>query len=206
MDLDFSADFKQLDRALSDVMQRQLPFAMMLSLNDTAEEVKAAEERELDKTFDRPTPFTKRGVYVKRASKSTLTATVGMKPVQAGYLRLQASGGIRLPKRRALVIGAGLRRNKYGNLPKGAVKRAEAKGNTFVARKRGAGAHLAPGLYQRGKGARGRGKIKLLVAFEPRAQYKKRLEFQPVALNKARSVYEGHLVRRLKQAQATARK
>tara|TARA_R110002020_G_scaffold474099_2_gene704512 strand:- start:14545 stop:15165 length:621 start_codon:yes stop_codon:yes gene_type:complete len=206
MDLDFSVDFKQLERALSDVMQRQLPFAMMLALNDTAADVKDAEERDLEKTFDRPTPFTKRGVYVKRASKSTLTATVGMKPVQAQYLKLHASGGIRLPKRRALVIGAGLRRNKYGNLPKGAMKRAEAKGDTFVAGKRGGGSQLAPGLYQRGKGARGRGKIKLLVSFEPRAQYKKRLEFQPVALRRARGVYEAHLVRRLKQSQATARK
>ena len=34
---------------------------------------------------------------------------------------------------RALVIGAGLRRNKYGNLPRGAVKRVVAKSNTFVA-------------------------------------------------------------------------
>ena len=104
------------------------------------------------------------------------------------------------------MIGAGLRRNKYGNLPKGAMKRAEAKGDTFVAGKRGGGSQLAPGLYQRGKGARGRGKIKLLVSFEPRAQYKKRLEFQPVALRRARGVYEAHLVRRLKQSQATARK
>ena len=206
MDLDFSADFKQLERALSDVMQRQLPFAMMLSLNDTAIEVKQAEERSIDKTFDRPTPFTKRGVYVKRANKSTLTATVGMKPVQAAYLKLQAKGGIRLPKRRALVIGAGLRRNKYGNLPKGAVKRAEAKGKTFVARKRGAGSHLAPGIYQRVKARGQSASIKMLVSFQPRAKYEKRFEFQPVALRSARGVYEGHLVARLKQAQATARK
>lgn len=219
MDLDFSADFKQLERALSDVMQRQLPFAMMLALNDTAADVKDAEERDLEKTFDRPTPFTKRGVYVKRASKSTLTATVGMKPVQAAYLKLQASGGIRLPKRRALVIGAGLRRNKYGNLPKGAVKRAEAKSDVFFADgKNNKTKHLSPGLYRRpkygkyrggGSGNKNVGNQKgpvLLAAFEPRAQYKKRLEFQPVALRKARGVYEGHLVRRLKQAQATARK
>lgn len=206
MDLDFSADFRDLERALSDVMQRQLPFAMALSLNDTAMEVKEAEERGIEKAFDRPTPFTKRGVYVRRANKSTLTATVGMRRVQAEYLELQAKGGTRLPKRKALVIGAGLRRNKYGNLAKNAVKRAEAKGNTFVARKRGAGSHLAPGLYQRGKGKKGRVSVKLLVAFEPKAQYKKRFEFQPLALRAARSVYEGHLVQRLKQAQATARK
>ena len=206
MDLDFSADFKQLERALTDVMRRQLPFAMMLSLNDTASEVKQAEERSIDRTFDRPTPFTKRGVYVKRANKSTLTSTVGMKPVQAGYLKLQAKGGVRLPKRRALVIGAGLRRNKYGNLPKDAVKRAEVKGKTFVARNRGPGSHLAPGIYQRVK-ARGQSpSIKMLVSFKPRAHYKKRFEFQPVAMRSARAVYEGHLVTRLKQAQASARK
>lgn len=217
MDLDFSADFDKLERALTDVMQRQLPFAMMLSLNDTAQDVKVAEERTMERTFDKPTPFTKRGVYVKRARKTSLSSEIGMKRVQAEYLRLQASGGIRRPKRSALLIGAGLKRNKYGNLPRNAVQRAEAKGDTFIANGRGRAKHLEPGLYRRpkkgkyrggGSGNKNVGKLvgpQMLVSFKPRANYEKRFEFQPIAAKKARATYEAHLVRRLKEAQKTAR-
>lgn len=203
--LNVEADFKALERALDDTPQKQLPFAMMLALNDTAKDVKLAEERQIGRIFDRPTPFTKKAVYVRRATKSGLTAQVGIKPVQAEYLGLQVKGGIRRPKRRALVIGRGLRRNKYGNLPKGAVKRAESKGQTFVARKGGGGSHLAPGLYQRGKGRRGACKIKMLVAFEPRAKYRKRFPFQGTAMRTARAVIEDHLARRLKETIKTAK-
>lgn len=203
--LDISADFRELERALADVPQKQLPFAMMMALNDTAKDVKLAEERQMARVFDRPTPYTQRGVYVRRASKSSLTTQIGMKRVQAGYLRLQAKGGVRRPKRRALVIGTGLRRNKYGNLPRGAVKRAEAKGNTFVASRRsGRGGHLAPGLYQR-SGRRGGSGLKMLVAFEPRAAYRKRFDFQATARRTALAVIEDHLIRRIKEAVKTAR-
>lgn len=203
--LDVTADFRALERALADVPQKQLPFAMMLALNDTAKDVKFAEERQIDRTFDRPTPFTKRGVYVQRANKSGLTAVIGMKRVQAGYLGLQAAGGVRRPKRKALVIGAGLRRNKYGNLPKSAVSRAESKGNTFVAKGRGGGSHLAPGLYQRMNGRGGDGGVKMLVAFKPRAQYKKRFPFQATAMRTAQAVIEDHLAKRIKEAMKTVR-
>jgi hypothetical protein len=217
VDLNFSADFNDLERALSDVMQRQLPFAMMLSLNDAAMDVKAVEERTLEKTFDRPTPFTKRAVYVRRARKTDLTSEIGIKKVQAGYLKLQAEGGVRKPKRSALVIGAALKRNKYGNLPRNAVRSAEAKGDTFVANGQGKTKHLAPGLYRRpkygkyrkgGRGSKNIGTQKgpaMLVSFKPRAQYKRRFEFQPVAAKEARSTFQGHLVRRLLEAQRTAR-
>lgn len=203
--LDFSADFRKLERALSDAGQKQLPFAMMMALNDTAKDVKLAEERQLERKLDRPTPFTKRGVFVKRANKSGLRASVGMKRVQSEYLKLQVVGGTRRPRRKALVIGAGLRRNKYGNLPRSAVSRAEAKGNTFVAKRRGGGQHLAPGLYQRGKGRKNAGKLKMLVAFEPRAQYQKRFPFHGTAERTVDAVIEGHLGRRLKQAMKSAK-
>ncbi|MEP5730377.1 MAG: hypothetical protein ABJL67_13530 [Sulfitobacter sp.] len=202
---DITADFDKLERILSDVARKQLPFAMMMAINDTGADVKRAEERQLDRKFDRPTPFTKRGVYLRRANKSGLTAIVGFKRVQASYLGLQVTGGVRRPKRKALVIGAGLRRNKYGNLAKGAVKRAESKGQTFVAKRRGGGSHLRPGLYQRGKGRGGSGKLKMLVTFEPRAKYEKRFPFHQTAERTARAAFEGHLVRRIKEAVKSAK-
>lgn len=203
--IDVTADFRKLERMLDDVPRRQLPFAMMLALNDTAKDVKLAEERQMERKLDRPTPFTKRGVYVKRATKKSLTAWIGVKDQQAAYLKWQAGGGVRRPKRRALVIGAGLRRNKYGNLPRNAVARALAKPNTFATKKTGRGSHLAPGIYQRGRKVRGKSKLKLLVAFEPRAAYKPRFPFQATARRTAESVLASHLTRRIKEAVKTAK-
>jgi len=204
--LEISADFDRLERALTDVALRQLPFATAMALNDTAKDVQEAEEQELVEELDKPTPFTRRGVYVQRASKRRLSARVGIKRIQAGYLNLQVTGGTRKPKGRALVVPVKARLNKYGNMPKGSVGRTAARKNTFVAgRGRSGTKHLRAGIYQRpAKSARSQSP-KLLIAFEPRAKYKSRIKFRPVAADVARVRFPNHLPRRLKQALATAK-
>ncbi|AKO96820.1 hypothetical protein MALG_01644 [Marinovum algicola DG 898] len=199
------ADFHAAERLLSDLGRRQLPFAAAMTLNDVAADVKEDEARGIEETFDRPAPFTKRGLYLRRASKSRLAAQVGVKPVQSGYLGVQAKGGVRRPKGRALVVPVKMRRNKYGNMAKGAVKRAAAKRDVFVAsRSSGRSRHLPPGLYQRSRGKRG-GSPKMLVAFEASASYRKRWDFQGRAQKKASAVAQAHFSRRLAEAIRTAK-
>ena len=195
-------------RSLSDVGRKQLPFAVAMALNDTAEDVAKAEEQSLEKSLDRPTPYTKRGIYRLRASKSRLRAEIGVKRVQEQYLRYQVDGGVRKPKGRAIVIPVGQRRNQYGNMPKGAVRKAAAKADTFVASRNDPRTkHLRPGIYQRPKrGRRGSaGQAKLLVAFASAASYNKRWDFKKGAEKKARSVFPQHLGTRWRQALATAK-
>lgn len=212
------ADFDRAERLLTDLGRKQIPFAASQALNDTALEVKVAEEREIERSLDRPTPFTKRGLYVRRSSKNRLLARVGVKDIQAEYLSLQVKGGVRRPKGRALIVPVGARLNKYGNLPKGSLARTKAKANVFVASKgRRSTAHLAPGIYERpkrgkyrsgGSGSKNVGSQKgpkLLIAFEPRASYRKRLRFYPVAEGEARRKFEGNFIARLKVALQTAR-
>lgn len=203
--LSIKADVDAAERMLSDIGRKQLPFATAMALNDTAADVKEREERGIEQEFDRPTPFTKRALYVRRATKSRLAAQVGVKPVQAEYLRLQVTGGVRRPKRRALVVPAGARLNRYGNLPKGALGRLGKRANVFATSqgKRRA-AHLPPGIYQR-TGGRAGGRVKMLVAFEPRASYAARWQFHPVAMRRARAVFFDHFVGRMRQAMATAK-
>ena len=62
------ADFNAADRLLSDLGRKQLPFAAAMTLNDVAADVKEDEARGIEETFDRPTPYTKRGLYLRRAS------------------------------------------------------------------------------------------------------------------------------------------
>lgn len=202
--LSIKADFDAAERLLSDLGRKQLPFATAMAINDTAESVKRAEELDIAQTFDRPTPFTKRGLYLRRASKTRLTAQIGAKGVQASYLGRQVTGGTRRPAGKALVVPVQARRNAYGNLPKGALARLGQKKNVF-ATKRGAAAtkHLAPGIYQR-TGRKG-SDLRMLVAFEPSAKYQPRWKFHDLAMRRARAVFQDNFVRRLRQAIATAR-
>lgn len=202
--LSINDNIAEIERSLSDFARDQLPFAIALTLNDTAQDAKADEERALDRELDRPTPFTKRGIYVRRASKRRLESEVGVKRVQAEYLGLQAKGGVRRPKGKALVLPVGQRRNAYGNMPKGAVRRAAGRADTFATKPgRKKGKHLRAGIYQRV--GRGKKNLKLLVAFEDRATYKPKLPFDRVAKRTGELVIADHFARRFKEALATAR-
>lgn len=176
-----------------------------MALNDTAQDVKEAEELEIEREFDRPTPFTKKALYLRRATKSRLTSEVGVKRVQAEYLKRQVAGGVRRPRGRALLMPGSVRLNKYGNMPKGAVKRMLARDNVFVAsRNKSATRHMRPGIYQRkGNAKRGTKSVKLLVAFETRASYRKRWNFYGVATRRGRGTFEGHYLNWIKRALAT---
>lgn len=186
--IDVKADFRAAERVLSDLGRRQLPFAMAMAINETAMVVKEAEAEEIGAAFDRPTRFTQNGLFVARASKTRLTATVGVKRIQAGYLELQVTGGTRRPKGQALVVPVNARLNAYGNLPRRAVAGMKRKKGAFVA-SRSSGTRLPAGIYQR-TGRKGRGGLKMLVAFEPRASYRARYRFGPVAEEAALARFE----------------
>lgn len=187
MEISFESNLRAWERSLTDVEKRQLPFATAKALTDTARmDVKPAVERHIEIVFDSPTPFTKKGVAYKPAYKNRPVASVFIKDIQAGYLTIQKTGGVRRPKGRALAIPARQRVNKYGNLPRGTVKRLLARSDTFSGRVNGQG-----GIWQRKK----RG-LKLLVAWEDRAVYAPRFRFDEVA----RKAAEMHFPRRFAYA------
>lgn len=139
------ADIKEVERYLTRIEKKQLPFAAALSLTKTAQHVqKKTIPRILSRIFDRPTRFTLRGFYVIPAKKTNLTAVVQIKdgvtrqPGRGGkigtpafnYLKPQIEGGRRRAKshekqlRRMGILGPDeytvpgeeMRLNKFGNL------------------------------------------------------------------------------------------
>ncbi|WP_243612940.1 hypothetical protein [Shimia aestuarii] len=222
--ISFQDNIDEFERSLTDFAARQLPFAVAQALNDTAEDVDKVWQEEIERQLDRPTPFSKRGTRRIRATKRRQVATVTLKTIQAEYLKIQVRGGVRRPARRAILVPVGQRKNKYGNMPKGAVQRLLAKPDVFVASKGSkATRHLAPGIYKRprrsayrtksvfakGKvGNKNVGKLKgpqLLVSFEDKARYQKRLVLDKRSASTARDVFPAHFSRRFKAALATAR-
>jgi len=122
--------------------KKQVQFATRVALTRVAKKAAGAEEREMRDTFDRPTPFTMSGLFVKPATATNLTAEVKLKDFAgksstpaAVYMAAQIKGGGRGMKRfeRALasigalppgyrvVPGDGAKLDSYGNMDRGQI-------------------------------------------------------------------------------------
>ena len=188
-------------------LNRQMAFATALALNDTARDVQKELTGQIGQIFDKPTPFTERSMAVlSRANKANLTAVVGAKDVQAGYLQIQATGGVRVPKGKTVLVPVKVKRDRYGNIPRNELRKLVASKDVFVARRRGGAkvAHLPGGVYRRRpKGSDGAG-LELLIGFADRAKYEPIYPFKDAARRGSRR-FQDHLVARIEQALATAR-
>lgn len=127
----------------TDRFNRQFPFAVALALTRTAQDVQRAVYDEQLREFDRPTPYTQRDLFIKKATKSNLVAEVAVKdrlyskttrsPVD--IIGHQYLGGVRKRKaievyatragligeREYLVPSDGARLDAYGNMSRGQV-------------------------------------------------------------------------------------
>lgn len=181
----------QVVREVERRFARQVPFATAKALTETAKDVQRAVVEQLPAIFDRPTPFTMRGIGVSYATKATLTSRVFIKDIQRGYLQLEVTGGTRTPSKRALVVPSGVDLNAYGNMPRNKLKALLARKDVFSGKVRGVG-----GIWQRTAD----GRLKLLVAYEPKATYRQRFPFGPIA----RQTIERRLLPNFRAAMAAA--
>ncbi len=139
LNISFAAEFQRFALTLNDFGRNQLPFAAALALTRTAEIGRDEVIRGLPQTFDRPTPFTMRGITIISARKTRLEARVLVKDIQAEYLRLQELGGTRQPRKSALITPGGIALNQYGNIPNRGLQRLKRKKTTFVGKVKGVG-------------------------------------------------------------------
>lgn len=195
MRLNVTSNADQVARSLKRA-QRQIPFATARALTETAKDGRKAEQRRLERVLDRPTPFTKRGVAIRSASKRQLRARIFYKDVQAGYLEILEKGGTRTPEGRALLVPVGARVNKYGNLSRNQVARLLARPNVFSGQ-----VGRAAGIFQVMRS----GRVKLLVAYESRARYRPQLGFRRAAEKRARRAFPVKFRAAFREALRTAR-
>ena len=140
MDVKITFDVKETLTTLQQFSD-QIPFATSKALNDTAWQVRAAEQKEMKRVFDNPTPFTLNSIRYTKATKHKLISTVSLKDFAgkgtpaSKYLSAQISGGKREAKRSEIwlrekgllapnmfwVPGKGMIKNKYGNLTAGKI-------------------------------------------------------------------------------------
>lgn len=125
-------------------IEKQVQFASAVTLTKTAKAVESELLSEMQRQFDRPTPWTMRSTFVKPATKENLVAVVGIKDMQgaktaappAALLAHQFLGGIRIWKNlekylarigrissdEFIAPGAGARLDRYGNMSRGQIQ------------------------------------------------------------------------------------
>lgn len=132
MQISADINIKSLESAFKS-LGKQAPFAMALSLTKTAQQAQQDATKELDRDIDNPTPFTKKAVGIKKATKSSPVAHVFIKDKQAAYLKYQIKGGTRKAGQgQQVIIPHHKQRNKYGNLPRNKLSRLRQQGNMVV--------------------------------------------------------------------------
>lgn len=132
---------KELQSKLSDLEKKQFPYAVAKTLTKTAQDVQAAEIKEMQARLDRPTPYAQRSLYIKPATRRDLSAQVFFKDKNslgkggtpaANFMKPQVEGGKRSLKRfesalkRMAVLPSGFYiapgdacpLDAYGNIPR----------------------------------------------------------------------------------------
>ncbi|MCC6658897.1 MAG: hypothetical protein IT512_11995 [Rhodocyclaceae bacterium] len=199
---------------------RQVPFATAVALTRTAKRLSEMYVAEVDRVFDKPVAFTRRGFGFSPATKATLTSKVLIKSKQAKYLLPQITGGRRglksFEKRLGgetgatdyWVPGQGVRLTAAGNLSLSEIKSIAAGlrksgkyGEVFVGVPRGH-ANAPFGIWARPKttGRRVRGAIKPLLIRIQTPNYSKRFDFHGFAEKHAGRIFDEEFSRAWRDA------
>jgi hypothetical protein len=219
--IDVRADLKGLTRDLDALQRRQIPFASALTLTAVARIAAKAEEAQLAKSFDRPTPFTGRAFGVIPATKSSQTATLFVKDIQAAYLAPYIVGGKQaLGSKAAILTPRDLPTNAYGNLPRGKLASLKGRPDIFVGEVKMAGG-MVGGVWQRVTVTRGKrgfrklrgvaqptrqtGGLRLLIQFTRPATVTHRFHYEQTAAQAVRAALAAEWDRAFARATATAR-
>ena len=151
IDISVRSNVKELEKSFDGFMRRQQPYATALALTGLARRVQKMETEALPAALHKkPTPFTMRAFGVIPATKTSLTATVFARDIQAKYLEPSEIGGKQLlGTKRALINPKDIPLNQYGNIPQGTIARLKGRPDIFIGSIQTAKAGLIAGVWQR---------------------------------------------------------
>ena len=172
--LSVHSNTKQLTAHLNRIQRKQIPFATAKALTQTAKDVRESLKKALPRYLHRPTKGIINSVRSDMATKYNVTARVvfaglgfgktAWKESPAKIMRRHIKGGTRYPNKRAIAVPVKQRTNKYGNLPRNKISTLLANTTKYFS---GTPKGMSnAGIYERQKK-----KLKMLVAWEPKATY-----------------------------------
>lgn len=170
-------DTREAESYLRALAGDQFPFALSKALNDAAFQARGVHQDEIKRVFDRPTPFTVRGVLYTKSTKRKLVSKTFLRDEgviypagPAAYLHPNITGGERpqkrferrlstqniLPKGWVTVPGTAERLNQYGNLTRGRITQILGDVNAFSEEGFNKATPGARGMFVVRAGSRGR--------------------------------------------------
>jgi len=196
-----TSNINEVIQGLNDLEKKQIPFAISKALNDTAFQAQKALTAQLIKKLDNPTPFTRKAIRVRKATKSRLYAEVYVNEVQAVYLGRLYYGGVEKPKKRALIKPTkDLKLNKYGNIANKKIQKLLNNPKYFAGTVEGKGGKRS-GIFRRYKN----GRIKQIIMWVEKKEQKKRLEFDKTIEGIVRNNLDDNFAKALRFAIETMR-
>lgn len=173
-------------------VSKQVKYAQARALTKVARQIEASERRNIENTFNNPTPFTVNSVRSLGARRDNLQAKVFIQSIATGYLEPYELGGVRKLNSNTLLNPKNVGLNRYGNLARNKITSLTAKPNVFVGAVKTARGEVR-GIWQR-KARRKttskkrnavpkakRGQLKLLIRFGDALPVKQELGFYDVA-------------------------
>lgn len=224
IDISVTFDVKKVTRQLNRIERKQIPFATMQALNDTAFQAHKKVKDFIPKVFDNPTPWVRKGVEYTKATKIKLRANVRMRDFGGKgitgetMLSPHIYGGGRKKKRSELRMGAYLmpgksaKRNKFGNIPASQISKALSDmGQGMVGIK--TGAKKAKYFFKTIKGTtaiwerygRKGSQIRPFLVATKAPRYRKRFPFFKIVKAEVAKRFPINFDKRMRQALATAR-
>ena len=162
MKLNIKTDIKPINKKLTSLQKKQIPFATSVAINKTAFQTRKQLQKDMDTTFRKgATGFTKKGVFVKPSHKTNLVGNVYILKEQAKYLEKQVFGGVR---RESFAIPIPFR-NRVGLTNQGNLTKAKFKSLVNNKNNKILDINGVKGLYELNKNT----KPKLLVALNRRS-------------------------------------
>lgn len=109
-------------RGFGERAERQVPYAVSLAMNRTAEEAQEAQRVAMRREYTIRRPWVLQGIKIPRggfASKQNLSVTIGVDPAR-DFLTKFERGGKKRPRRggRSIAVPEGAKRNKQDIVPK----------------------------------------------------------------------------------------
>jgi hypothetical protein len=216
MRLSIKHNIDEVTRGMSSIQKKQIPFATMLALNDTAFDLQRVYKAQTKQKFSEPTKFTQTGFAVEKAKKTNLKAVVYVTEKREDYMKLQVDGGVRHPKNKAIIVpnksnSSDIGKYASGNLTKGAVNKIKKqKDKYFFGVPKGN--QGSEGIWERyGRSATGSvsgARIRQVAKLSKQAKYKALFPWTSigngVAFSRSKG-FDSHFAKRLRFALNTAR-
>lgn len=205
--INITDNIAQVQKRLTNIERKQLPFATMNAINDTLFDIKKQIVGVTGpRSFDiRNRRFLNAALRVKKATKRNLTGAV-FDHLGRGQLQRHAKGGIKRPRGQHIAIPA---RDIEGKRTRGGAIRKAFQPRTVLNKAARRRAFVV--TFQSGQRAIVRRKTKkrqplqVLYLLERSVRIRKTFPFHRDAERVARRVFRGHFDRRLRQALRTAR-